>query len=87
MDFHITENRIFANDEDGKLIAELLFPSQGPDTVCFTRTFVDDSLRGQGVAGQLMEAAAKELAAQGKKATATCSYAAKWLEKHPELRA
>jgi len=87
MDFQITENRIFAEAPDGTLLVELLFPSQGPDTVCFTRTFVDDSLRGQGVAGQLMEAAARTLTAQGKKATATCSYAVKWLEKHPELRA
>lgn len=87
MDFKITDHRIFAENESGKLIAEILFPEDGPNTVCFTHTFVDDSLRGQGVAGQLIETAAQTLTAQGKKAHATCSYAVRWLEDHPELKA
>ena len=47
-------------------------------------TFVDDTLRGQGVAGQLLRAAADQIRAEGKRARATCSYAEIWFERHPE---
>ena len=44
-----SENRIEAADETGKVLAFVDFP--GGDTVTVTRTFTDESLRGQGVAG------------------------------------
>lgn len=84
MNFITENNRIYANDENGKLIAEVTFPEAAENRVDINHTFVDDSLRGQGVAGQLLELAVKELRASGRKATASCSYAVKWFEKHPE---
>ncbi len=82
---YITEtNRIYASNENGTLIAEVTFPKTGDNTVDINHTFVDDSLRGQGVAGKLLELAAKELRATGRKAFLSCSYAVKWFEKHPE---
>ena len=45
---------------------------------------MDDTLRGQGVAGQLLQAAADQIRAEGKRARATCSYAEIWFERHPE---
>ena len=63
--------------------AEILFPSLN-GVAAITRTFVDESLRGQGVAGQLMEAAVDQIRSEGLKARPICSYAAKWFEKHPE---
>ena len=45
-------------------------------------TFVDESLRGQGIASKLMEAAINEIKARGGEAQATCSYATAWIEKH-----
>ena len=47
-------------------------------------TFVDGSLRGQGVAGQLVRAAADQIRDQGKKARAVCTYARAWFDRHPE---
>ena len=44
-------------------------------------TFVHESLRGQGVAGKLMEEAVAAIEAQGWKVGASCSYAVSWLEK------
>ena len=73
MEFQKEPGRIFALGEDGKLLAEITFP-----------TFVDESLRGQGVASQLVRAAAAELRAQGKRAKTSCWYAAQWFEKHPQ---
>jgi predicted GNAT family acetyltransferase len=84
MDFISETNRIYLNDTSGNLIAEVTFPEVADKVVNINHTFVDDSLRGQGVAGQLIEAVVKKLKDENKKAYATCSYAAKWFEKHPE---
>lgn len=86
MDFTYSQNRIELLDADGHPIAEVTFPDIDADTVDIDHTFVDDSLRGQGVAGKLMEAAAKQIQSQNKKAVLTCSYAVKWFEKHPEYK-
>lgn len=84
MEFQTEAGRIWLADAQGKTIAEVLFPEEGAGRVNVTHTFVDDSLRGQGVAGKLMEALTAELRRQGKRAVLTCSYAAGWFEKHPE---
>lgn len=78
MDLQHESNRIFANDASGKLIAEITFPEEG-GVATINHTFVDDSLRGQGVAGQLMTEAVKSIKESGWKLEATCSYAQKWL--------
>lgn len=81
---YITEkNRIYANDENGRVIAEITFPTkEGVATI--DHTYVDDSLRGQGIAGQLMQLAVDTILAAGNKIAATCSYAIVWLQRHPE---
>lgn len=49
MEFQHERERIFALDEQGKLVAEVTFPvSEGVADI--DHTFVDQSLRGQGVA-------------------------------------
>lgn len=83
MELQYEKGRIFALDPEGKLIAEILFPSLN-GVAAITRTFVDESLRGQGMAGHLMEAAVDQIRSGGLKARPICSYAAKWFEKHPE---
>lgn len=82
MDFQTESNRIYKEDENGKVIAEITFPETEKGVFCIDHTFVDDSIRGQGVAGQLVQLAAEKIQAQGGKVTATCSYAKHWLEKH-----
>jgi predicted GNAT family acetyltransferase len=79
-------NRVYANDENGRLVAEVRFPPAGSGTVDIEHTFVDDSLRGGGVAGELMEAAYRRIKQDGKKALPTCSYARKWFERHEDKR-
>jgi predicted GNAT family acetyltransferase len=83
MEFQHSPGRIFALDGDGKLIAEVTFPAEG-GVADIDHTFVDASLRGQGVAGKLLAAAAEQIRAEGLKAKATCSYAVKWFDQHPE---
>lgn len=78
----ITEfERIYSAQGD-KVLAEITFPEKGVNTFCIDHTFVDDSLRGQGVASKLVQMAVNEIKSRGGKVTATCSYAAHWLEKN-----
>lgn len=85
MKFSQQPGRIFARDENGKLLAEVTFP-QRDGVAVINHTFVDDSLRGQGVAGQLLQAVADTLRREGRKARPTCSYAVHWFDTHPEER-
>lgn len=84
MDFLYEENRIFYKDETGRMVAEVTFPAVSQNIVNINHTFVDDSLRGQGIAARLLKAAAEKLRAEGKRAYPTCSYAVKWFEKNTD---
>lgn len=84
MELIYESNRIYGRNDTGELIAEVTFPTIDATTVDIDHTFVDQSLRGQGVANQLLLAAAEHIRAQGKKAVLTCSYAVRWFETHPE---
>ena len=84
MEFQRENGRIYA-ERDGKLIAEITFPEENGVAV-IDHTFVDDSLRGQGVAGRLVRAAADQIRSENKKARAVCTYARAWFDRHPEER-
>ncbi|MBQ4417251.1 MAG: N-acetyltransferase [Butyrivibrio sp.] len=81
-EFQKEANRIFKTSESGKTIAEITFPETAPGVYTIDHTIVDDSLRGQGIAGKLVQAAVDEITARGGEVQATCSYAAKWLTTH-----
>ena len=83
MEFITDNERIYAADGDGKLVAEVTFPTKGC-VATIDHTFVDDSLRGQGVAAELVRLAADKILADGKMIAATCPYAVAWLLRHPE---
>ena len=82
MEFQIQDGRIFHVNEANELMAEATYVYLSDGVVDINHTFVSPALRGQGVAGKLMEVLATELRAKGLKATATCSYAEVWLEKN-----
>ena len=84
MEFQKSEGRIFAQDETGKLVAEITFPTVAKGVADIDHTFVDASLRGQGAAGRLVEAAVAQLRRRDMKAVPTCSYAQRWFQDHPE---
>ena len=83
MKFLQEQGRIFALDGSGKLLAEVTYPTTN-GIADIEHTFVDDSLRGQGVAAQILEAAVQDIRAAGLKAKLTCPYAVKWFAQHPE---
>ena len=85
MEFTKDIGHIYAVDDNGKIIAEVDFPDS-KDGVCeITHTFVDDSLRGQGVAGKLIDAAVQQIQEFDKKTVPVCPYAVKWFKDHPDM--
>ena len=82
MEFQKETGRIYA-ERDGQMIAEITFPEEDGVAV-IDHTFVDGSLRGQGVAGQLVRAAVEQIRSEGRKARPVCSYARAWFDRHPE---
>lgn len=81
-DFIKEENRIWLADDVGNMIAEITFPETSPGVFTIDHTFVDESLRGRGMASKLVQAAVDEIGAEGGTVNATCSYAVRWLLKN-----
>ena len=84
MNFTHEENKIALYSDTGSLLAEITFPNIDENTVDVDHTFVDASLRGQGIAGKLMQELVSDLEKRGLKAVPPCSYAQGWFEKHKE---
>ncbi|HBD87221.1 MAG TPA: N-acetyltransferase [Clostridiales bacterium] len=84
MKFTYKDYRIYSENERGKPLAEVVFPKVDENTVCIEHTFVDDMLRGRGVASKLISATVDRCRAEGYKARLSCSYAKKWFGEHPE---
>lgn len=82
MDFIYEPERIIIKNEENKIVGEIDFPLQADGNYVITHTFVDDSLRGQGMAGKLVQVAVDYIENQGKKTGATCSYAQVWAKRH-----
>ena len=81
MDFIKENNRIYSKDKYGTIIAEISFNEVEKGVYNIDHTFVDESLRGKGIASTLVEEAVKEIKNRKCKVVATCSYAKKILEK------
>ncbi|HKL61321.1 MAG TPA: GNAT family N-acetyltransferase [Acholeplasma sp.] len=84
MNFVFEDYRIFTSDEEGNLLAEVLFPLESEGVVNINRTFVDPSLRGSGVAAKLLNLAYEHIKKQGLKAKPTCSYAVTFFKRNDD---
>lgn len=78
------KHRIYEKNEDGKLMIEATFPFHKEGVVVVNHTYVDPSLRGQGIASQLMHEVCKHAKQLNYKVVATCPYAVVWFKKHRE---
>ena len=84
MNFIVEENEIYLLDENKNKIAFVKFVCKNDNLVLVTSTYVSDTLRGQGVAGKLMNELYKLLKRTNKKAELLCSYAISWFEKNDD---
>lgn len=84
MDFMYEEERIYATDDNQCLLAEVTMPKRDEKRTDIDHVYVDESLRGQGLASQLMKMAYDRIKDTGKQIVAKCPYAIDWFKKHPE---
>lgn len=84
MEFIKGENRFYKENENGKLIAEITYKPIDEETIDADRTFVDESLRGKGVAEQLVDRLVEEMKVEGKKIHPSCSYIVSLFERKEE---
>ncbi|MER2040056.1 MAG: GNAT family N-acetyltransferase [Carnobacterium sp.] len=84
MEFEKNGNSFLRNDESGKMIAEVTYVPSGEDKVILDHTFVDPSLRGQGIAAQLVDKVVEEMEKEGKKIVPLCPYAKELFDRKPE---
>ena len=86
MEFRTYKNRIVLVDDEEQELAEIDFPAmeEEPGTVEITHTYVDESLRGRGLADKLMTRLIAYLERNQLKAYPSCSYAVDWFAKHSE---
>ncbi len=81
MNFIKEKYRIYLKDDNDKVVAELNFKKEG-DVYNIYHTFVDESLRGKGIASTLVKEAVNYIKEKHCKVIASCSYANSWLERH-----
>ena len=80
MDFIKEENRIYAEDKNNQTVAEVTFYEIEDGIYNIDHTFVDDSLRGQGIGSKLVQEAVDTIKKKGAEVQATCPFASKWLQ-------
>ena len=82
MDFIKEENRIYAKNSNNETIAEVTFYEIQNGIYNIDHTFVDDSLRGQGIGSKLVQEAVNIIKQKNARIQATCPFASKWIEEH-----
>ncbi len=85
MNYNVKEGIITLENEEGKVIAEVTFPEIEKGVVCIDHTFVDESLRGKGVASELIQMVADYAKKNKLLVKPSCSYAVKWFEKNTQF--
>lgn len=67
--------KFYIGESETEFIAHITFKNGGNKVIVIDHTFVDPSLRGQGVAAKLMEQVIKMARTEGLKCVPVCSYA------------
>lgn len=80
---HDAANSRFSTTVDGELA--YLDTRLDGDRLVITHTWVPEAIGGRGIAGDLVRAAFEHARAAGLKVRPACSYAAAWIQRHPEF--
>src|SRR5699024_12300638 len=74
-------NKFYIGENEAEPIAEITFKEKDANTIIVDHTYVSDTLRGQGVAGKLVDKIVSYAREQGVKIEPTCPYVKGKMEK------
>ncbi|SFE28684.1 hypothetical protein SAMN05216238_11220 [Lentibacillus persicus] len=77
------DHKFYIGDEEDPK-AEITYIDVDADTLNVDHTYVSEDLRGEGIAGKLVEKMVNFARDEGKKIDPTCEYTKKKMEKTPE---
>ncbi len=80
MEFKEGKQKLYLEDENEEMIAEICYSMTADGDYRITRTFADRSLKGQGVGDKLLDAVAEKARKEGKKIVPQCSFVVKRFE-------
>lgn len=78
------DHKFYIGDDEQNPTAEITFKETGGNELNVDHTYVSEELRGEGIAGKLVEQMVSYAREEGKKINPTCSYAKEKIEKTPE---
>ncbi|SHF83195.1 GNAT family N-acetyltransferase [Ornithinibacillus halophilus] len=73
--------KFFVGENEQEPLAEITYQKTNESTITVDHTFVSDELRGQGMAGKLVEKVVSYARDEGYKIIPECSYAKNKIEK------
>ncbi|MFS0672212.1 GNAT family N-acetyltransferase [Ornithinibacillus sp. 179-J 7C1 HS] len=76
------QNKIYIGDNEHSPSAEITFQKDAIGNLVVDHTFVSDELRGQGVAGQLVDEVITFAKQKGIKLVPECPYVKKYIDKN-----
>lgn len=82
--WNVEDQGMYGRDADGKVLVKGTWVIDEQGAYVVDHTFVDESLRGQGMAGKLMTKIADHFRAIGVQTSGSCSYAKAWYEKNKD---
>jgi len=78
------ENKFYIGDDIKNPKAELTFVESGEGRIVVDHTYVSEELRGQGIAGKLVDSVVKYAREKNKRIVPLCPYAKDKMEKTAE---
>ena len=84
MHWYKEPGKVYIKDNNDIVVAKATYTRAADGSMNIDHTFVDPTLRGQGLASDLVRETVKEILAAGYDVSATCPYAVRWLSEHPE---
>ena len=80
---YITQsNWIYMTDDEWNILAEITFEKINKTTYDIDHTFVDESMRWQWIADELVQKAVDYIKSQWFRISASCPFAKRWLKNH-----
>ncbi|MEF2976725.1 GNAT family N-acetyltransferase [Subtercola sp. YIM 133946] len=81
---HDTENHRYVLRVDGAMVSAADYVERG-DSISFTHTFTNPTLRGNGYAGEVVDFAIDDVEQNTSlRVIPMCWYVGKWFDEHPE---